>query len=177
MVFHHSTNPKIPCLKTAPRPSSRGGILPLPVITLLVLLLLNVYRCFVCLHICPLCVCNACGGQKKPSHPLEWGLKSCELTCRCWEPDLGPLQEQQVCLTPESLCLHLHASLLIFHSFWSYGALPSSSPKPKDQHGHCARNDTDDICQPHLATISRVSYFHLRFWSGLQTGFGDVTSV
>jgi hypothetical protein len=37
-------------------------------------------------------VFNAQTGQKLLAH-LKMG--DCELPCRCWEPNLGPLQEQQ----------------------------------------------------------------------------------
>lgn len=49
------------------------------------------FECFACMHVCP-----------------QWPADSCEVLCRCWKPNLGPLQEQQVRLTAEpSLSLTL----------------------------------------------------------------------
>lgn len=50
------------------------------------------------LHVClyNMCMPAACGGQKKASDP--WNSWSCELLCRCWVPDLVPLEEHQALL-------------------------------------------------------------------------------
>lgn len=40
---------------------------------------------------------RACGGQKRVLDPLKLGVtESCEPPGWCWEPNLGPLQEEQV---------------------------------------------------------------------------------
>jgi hypothetical protein len=44
------------------------------------------------------------GGQKSTFDAPRTGITAlCEPSHECWEPDLGPLQEQQVLLTAEPL--------------------------------------------------------------------------
>jgi hypothetical protein len=51
---------------------------------------------------------GAPGGQKRASGHLELRvMDGCELPFRCWEPNLGILQEQQVLSTTETLTLTL----------------------------------------------------------------------
>lgn len=49
----------------------------------------------------PHVVTGACLGQKKVTDPLEPDSGS-QPSCGCWEPTLGPLQEEQVLVTAES---------------------------------------------------------------------------
>lgn len=59
------------------------------------------HGCFACMHVYGMCV-------QCPQEPEE-SVKSsgigitgvCELLCRCWEPNSGPPQGQQVILTVE----------------------------------------------------------------------------
>jgi hypothetical protein len=45
--------------------------------------------------------CSYLRGQKRVSDPLELD-ESCERLCRCWQPNLGPQQEnRQVLLTAD----------------------------------------------------------------------------
>ena len=60
------------------------------------------YGCFVCMHVCAPYVCLL------PEYTIE-GIKSprmrvtdsYELPCKCWQLNLGPLEEQPVLLTTE----------------------------------------------------------------------------
>ncbi|ERE88245.1 hypothetical protein H671_1g3204 [Cricetulus griseus] len=55
------------------------------------------------LCLCTKCFDSALGGQKRASDPLDLELQtdSCELTCGCWELNLGLLEKQKVALTTE----------------------------------------------------------------------------
>jgi hypothetical protein len=46
------------------------------------------------------CASSSCGGQSRASVPFGSGVThDCESPCRCWEFNLGPLEEQSVLLT------------------------------------------------------------------------------
>lgn len=60
---------------------------------------------------------GACGVQQRVLDPLKLELQTVVNCNRCWEPDLGPLQEQQVLLALShlsrlSLCLETGAHLV-----------------------------------------------------------------
>jgi hypothetical protein len=59
------------------------------------------------------CACSAHGGQKRASDPLKLELQII-VSGRCWETNLGPLEEQQVFLTTE---LFLQPPSVIFNMF------------------------------------------------------------
>lgn len=66
------------------------------------------YFPFVCVCVCcsGTCLCTTFrpGGlsvQERVSNPLELELWSCEVSCRCWNSNLGPWEEEQVLLTTE----------------------------------------------------------------------------
>lgn len=42
-----------------------------------------------------------CRGQQRTPDPLQLLLQVTVRQCGYWEPNLDPLQKQQVCLTPE----------------------------------------------------------------------------
>jgi len=51
-----------------------------------------------CLYVC---VCSACGGQRRGFDPLEPELRGCEKPCGCWKSNLGLLQKEHMLLTIE----------------------------------------------------------------------------
>ena len=53
------------------------------------------------LHAC-MCTESPCSPEEGAESPGTGVKGGCELTCACWEPNLGPLQEQQMLLTTES---------------------------------------------------------------------------
>lgn len=58
-----------------------------------------VYKCFACMYVCIPHVCSAPAGQKRALdlQPPGAGVAGdWELPRRCWQPSLGPLQEQLV---------------------------------------------------------------------------------
>ena len=62
---------------------------------------------------------NVHGDQKRASDTLELELR--EVSRGCWAPNTGPLQEQQVLLTPESLSSPPFLTILLLsNNFQSY---------------------------------------------------------
>ena len=59
---------------------------------------------FACVYACVLCIPGIMEVRKGVSHPGTGARGVCEPSCGCWEPNLGPLQEQ-VLLTAESSLL------------------------------------------------------------------------
>lgn len=69
-----------------------------------------------CLYICMCAACvQCCGSQKcRRGHQIPYGWSYIELSCRCWEVNLGPLKEHPVCLTTElSLQLLKQVSVVV----------------------------------------------------------------
>lgn len=71
---------------------------------------------------CAECAPSSCGGQKRTvdSLELELGCVS-NLSCGCWESNLGPLHEQQVLWTTEPSLWSLRPSLSLY-LLWETGS-------------------------------------------------------
>jgi hypothetical protein len=86
----------------------KSWVFPTPPSTFLSLLPFNscvwVFCLHVCLSVCVLYACSASRIEKTALCPNRTGIRDgCEPPCRCWESNLGPLEEQPVLLTPEPL--------------------------------------------------------------------------
>lgn len=83
-----------------------------------------------CLRILPIHVSvprvHALGGQKRASNLLGQVTQGCELPCRCWELDPGPLEEQPVLLSAEPSLQPLH----LFSSYISQYLVLVEEKKP-----------------------------------------------
>lgn len=78
---------------------------------------LHAYECFAWMKVCA--PPGTHGGQKRRSEEGPRITNSCALPCGCREPNLGPLQEQQVPLTsePSVQSLHSFSKQIKFQSF------------------------------------------------------------
>ena len=74
---------------------------------ILLLFYLSVLQVCIYVHQGTTCVPHVCGGQRRQWFPETGVTDGCELLCRYWELNPGPLQEQ-VLLTAESSLLPLH---------------------------------------------------------------------
>lgn len=108
MVHHLPTKHKLlgSTLSTEERKqkSNEAKSLFMDNMTILLKLLLHVYKCFACMSVHAPCACLVPRDQKRVLDPWNWSY-SCEMPYRCWESSLSPLGEEPVLLT---------APLLIF---------------------------------------------------------------
>lgn len=98
------------------------------------LITFRLFSIYACLHVCLCTICMQCpwtseDGVRSPGTGFTGG---CELSCGCWDPNLGPLQEQQVVLAlgsvfqPQEWVLSstAHVLILLRAAVWEH--LPSS---------------------------------------------------
>jgi hypothetical protein len=68
---------------------------------LLFCIYLPYFYVFECLDYMHMCVPHVCQGPSEVRSPRTRILYTCELPCRCWEQNLGSLQDKQVLITTE----------------------------------------------------------------------------
>lgn len=102
MVHHLPTKHKLlgSTLSTEERKqkSNEAKSLFMDNMTILLKLLLHVYKCFACMSVRAPCACLVPRDEKRVLDPWNWSY-SCEMPYRCWESSLSPLGEEPVLLT------------------------------------------------------------------------------
>lgn len=118
------------------------------------------YRCFICLYVCTMCVPSVLGGQRGHWLSRDWVSDACGLPWECWELNLGLLEEQLLLLTPKtflylplpqgfclfvfkyfnyiSVCLCEELKLVVSCPLWVLGTKLSSSARALQAFNHWA---------------------------------------
>lgn len=120
---------------------------------------------FMCMSICPVCICfhhvlTFCSGQKRPCG--IGGIDGCEPPCRCWEPNLDSLQEQQGLILFWSI-LQLSPNKHCFAALWVCSLTGAGCWCPRDPQFECWTHHGHVMAQ-HCLTRHPVFVLSLPFW-------------
>ena len=75
-----------------------------------------------CVYLCTACVPGACEGQQRTADTLE--LEMAVASIRCWELNLGPLQDRPVLLITGPSLRHCQPRTYVFHFLSATGLCP-----------------------------------------------------